>query len=136
MDKCLHTLQVSKPCPYIGLYCFIFKNAKFPVKSWMAWYLLQMIYWVCWLWLCVHVSADVSINLKFPHTGSCWEIPVLKSLNILKLLKFYNRNTRTRSKICSKLTIKRPERRSGVFIVHFEHISHFVLVFLLLTLNM
>ena len=26
--------------------------------------------------------------------------------------------------------------RSGVFIVNFEHISHFVLVFLLLTLNM
>ena len=41
---------------------------------------------------------------------------------------------------CSKLTIKTPEqrhwRRSGVFIVNAEHISHFVLVFLLLTLNM
>ena len=33
----------------------------------------------------------------------------------------------------SKLAIK--TRRSGVFIVNFEHISHFVLVFLLLTLN-
>ena len=42
------------------------------------------------------------------------------------------------SEICSKLTIKIPERRrrrSGVFIVNFEHISHFVLVFLLLTLS-
>ena len=42
--------------------------------------------------------------------------------------------------ICSKLTIKTPERRhwhrSGVVIVHFEHISHLVLLFLLLTLNM
>ena len=40
---------------------------------------------------------------------------------------------------CSKLTIKAPEQRqwrgSGVFIVNFEHISHLVLVFLLLTLN-
>ena len=40
---------------------------------------------------------------------------------------------------CSKLTIKTPERRywrrSGVFIVNFEHISHLVLVFLLLTLS-
>ena len=40
---------------------------------------------------------------------------------------------------CSKLTIKTPERshwrRSGVFIVNFEHILHFVLVFLLLTLS-
>ena len=42
-------------------------------------------------------------------------------------------------KICSKLTIKIPEqpqwRRSGIFIVNFEHVSHLVLVFLLLTLN-
>ena len=56
------------------------------------------------------------------------------------LLKVNNRNTRTRCEICSKLTIKTPEwrqyRRSGVFIVNFEHISHFVLMFLLLTLNM
>ena len=38
-----------------------------------------------------------------------------------------NRNTRTRCEICSKLTIKTPGRlhwrRSGVFIVNFEHIS-------------
>ena len=55
------------------------------------------------------------------------------------LLKVNTRNTRTRCEICSKLTIKTPERRwhrSGVFIVNFEHISHLVLVFLLLTLNM
>ena len=48
-----------------------------------------------------------------------------------------NRNTRTRCQICSNLTIKTPERRqwrcSGVFIVNFEHISHLVLVFQLLT---
>ena len=44
---------------------------------------------------------------------------------------------------CSNLTIetleqsvKRNWHRSGVFIVNFEHISHFVLLFLLLTLNM
>ena len=55
------------------------------------------------------------------------------------LLKVNNRNTSTRCEICSKLTINTPERRqwrrSGVFIVNFEHISHLVLVFLLLTLN-
>ena len=40
--------------------------------------------------------------------------------------------------ISLKLTITTPERRqrrSGVIIVNFEHISHFFLVFLLLTLN-
>ena len=53
------------------------------------------------------------------------------------MLKVNNRKTRTRCQICSKLTIKIPERRrSGNFIVNFEHISHLVLVFLLLTLNM
>ena len=50
-----------------------------------------------------------------------------------------NRNTRTRCEICSKLTIKIPERRhwrrSGVFIVNFEHISYLFLVFQLLTLS-
>ena len=51
-----------------------------------------------------------------------------------------NRKTRTRCEICSKLTVKTPERphwcHSGVFIVNFEHISKLVLVFLMSTLNM
>ena len=55
------------------------------------------------------------------------------------LLKMNNRNTRARCEICSKLIIKtlerRHRRRSGVFIVNFEHISHLVLVCLLLTLK-
>ena len=56
------------------------------------------------------------------------------------LLKDNNRNIRTSFEIRSKLKIKTPERRqwrcSGVFIVNFENISYFVLLFLLLTLNM
>ena len=56
----------------------------------------------------------------------------------LSMNPFNNRNTRTRCEICSKLTIKTPKqrhwRRSGVFIVNFEHISHLAPVFLLLTL--
>ena len=60
------------------------------------------------------------------------------------VFKFNNRNTRlekTRKKceMCSMLTTKTPERyqlhRSDVFIVNFERISHFFLVFLLLNLN-
>ena len=51
------------------------------------------------------------------------------------LLTVNNRNTRIRCEIFSKLTKKTPERRhlrrSGVI----EHISHLVLVFLLLNLN-
>ena len=56
------------------------------------------------------------------------------------LLKVNNRNTRTRCEICSKLTMKTPERLqwrcSGRRIVNFEHVSHLVLVLLLLTLNL
>ena len=44
-----------------------------------------------------------------------------------------------RCEICSKLTIKTPERRQwrrpGVFIVNFEHTLHLFLIFLLLTLS-
>ena len=48
------------------------------------------------------------------------------------LLKVNNRNSRTRCEMCSKLTMKTTELR----IVNFEHISHLVVVFLFLTLNM
>ena len=52
------------------------------------------------------------------------------------LFKVNNGNIRTISEICSKLTIKIPERRrSGVFIVNLEQILHMFLVFRLLTLN-
>ena len=53
--------------------------------------------------------------------------------------KVNNRNTRTRPERCTKFTIKTKEhgkwRRSGVFIVNFEHNSHLVLDLLLLTLR-
>ena len=55
------------------------------------------------------------------------------------MFKVNNGNIRARCEICSKLTIKTGERRhwcrSGVFNVNFEHISHLVVVFLLLTLS-
>ena len=64
-------------------------------------------------------------------------VPVL-SVGIY-MFKVNNRNTRTRLEICLKLVIKTPKRdqwrRSGIFIVSFKHISHLVLVFVLLTLN-
>ena len=65
---------------------------------------------------------------NFPfHTGNIY------------LFKVSNRNTRKIYEICSKLTIKTPERRqrhrSSVFVVNFEYISRLFLVYLLLTLN-
>ena len=59
------------------------------------------------------------------------EINAFNLANIY-LFKGNNRNI----KICSKVTIKRPEwHRSGVFIVIFEHITHLFLEFLLLQVN-
>ena len=55
------------------------------------------------------------------------------------LFKVKNRSTKNRCEICSNLIIKTLERchwrRSGVFMVNFENISHFFLVFLLLILH-
>ena len=53
------------------------------------------------------------------------------------LVKVNNRNTRKRCEICAKLTIKTPERRQWrcTYWPYFEHISHLVLVFLLLSLS-
>ena len=60
-------------------------------------------------------------------------------LAINDMFKVNKKSTRERCEICSKFTIKTPEQHqwclSGVFIVDFEHTSHLVLVFLLLTLK-
>ena len=59
------------------------------------------------------------------------------SVNI-NLIIVNNRNTRKRYEICSKLTLKTPQqrhcRRSGVFIVNSERISHLFLAFQLFQL--
>ena len=52
------------------------------------------------------------------------------------VFKVYNKNTRTMCETYSNITIKtRRWRRSGVFIVNSEQISHIFLALLLLTLN-
>ena len=98
------------------------------------------------------ISLEFTIIPKNSISWQGWSIDFLifinfsnRNINVpasIYLLKVNNRNTGTRCEICSKLTIKTPERRQwhrpgvGVFIVNFEHISHLVLDFLLLTLNM
>ena len=73
-------------------------------------------------------------NIMLPKSAGNGHLPAG-----IYLSKVNNINNRTRCEICSKLTIQTPERhwrRSGIFIVNREHISHLALVFLLLTLNM
>ena len=74
------------------------------------------------------------VNFKQSKCAMISSIPVDSYM-----IKVSNINTRTSCEMRSKLTIKTPKqhhcRRSGVFIDNFEHNSHLVLVFLLLTLS-
>ena len=83
--------------------------------------------------------ASVIVSLFMKQFDDAISITVVSDPAGNYFFRVNNRNTRTRREICSRLTIKIPElrywRRSGIFIVNFEHISHLVLVFLLLTLS-
>ena len=68
----------------------------------------------------LHMAAFVTHVIK-----ACYVSPT----NIY-LLKVSDRNTRERCKMCSNLTIIK-----RVFVVNFEHVPYFFLLFLLLTLN-
>ena len=80
----------------------------------------------------IRFSCIRASPVKFFENKTCF------TANIY-LFKVNNRNTRKRCETCSKLTIKTPERchssRSVVFIVNFDHISHLLLLLLLLNLN-
>ena len=112
-------------------------------------------------WLCPSFSTYVSSSCKIKNsaTNDRWGlgqcgcfvrtalsdliattqiIHVNYSVANIYLFQVYNRNTRKRCEIYSKLTTKTSERRhwrrSGVFIDNFEHILHLFLVFLLFIL--
>ena len=100
---------------------------------------------ICFGFFILHVYIDLllPINKYFRvderfHTFTREKSSSNHPANVY-LFKVNNRNTRKRCEICSKLTIKTTERshwrRSGVFIVNFEHIAHFFLMFLLLNLS-
>ena len=64
---------------------------------------------------------------------SQYDSAMFLNLASIYLFKVNNGNNRTMGEICSKLTIKAPERRqprrSSVFTVNFEQILHILLVF-------
>ena len=87
-------------------------------------------------------ALRVIIKGRFPRssflnkkTDIVFRILIQNFLADFYLFKVNKKGTRKTCKICSKLTMKTPERRhlhrSGVFIVNFEHISNLFLVFLL-----
>ena len=83
-----------------------------------------------WLWPSRHAQSlpDISRLIRGEFVSS--EVGIATIPAGIHLLKVNNRSTRLRCEICSKLSC------TGVFITNFEHISHLVLVFLFLTLNM
>ena len=96
-------------------------------------------------WTNVNSQSPWNKQNEFSERCQIWFRASLKAIPFTipagnYMFKVNNRNTRTRCEICSKLTIKIPERchwrRSGILIANFGHILHLVLVFLLLTLNM
>ena len=90
-------------------------------------------------WLLIDNPSPFPVSCNASVSGVGKSLQKSSSQSAITCSKLNNKNTRTRCEICSKLPIKTPERgywrRSGVFIVNFKYISHFVLVFLLLTLS-
>ena len=85
-----------------------------------------------YLWRSRAIEVSEKNNNQFYLTLNSFQRYISAGIYLLKL---NYRNTRIKCETCSKLTLNTPEQhhwhRSGVF----EHISHLVLVFLLLNLN-
>ena len=125
-------------------WCSMVKRHAHRDTSWQSLDYLRLIECAAFHWrigfkifLCTHYGPLHYFSIYFRK---------LKKITILRpipaniyMFKVNNRNTRKRYEIFPKLTIKtleqRQRRRSGIFIVNFENISHLFLVFLLLTLN-
>ena len=95
-------------------------------------YLRKDIYIICYAISRLIRKPKKCLRADF-RVASCQ--PVI-SQNSICLLKFNFKRTRTRCKTCSELKIEIANwLGSAVFIVNFEHISHLVPLFFLLTLN-
>ena len=80
-------------------------------------------------------GASLIRNLTIERVDIFVSVIQLKTIpSNIYLFKVNKSYFRKRCELCSKLIIKTPKRRqwrcSGVFIVNFEHISHFFLLFL------
>ena len=75
---------------------------------------------------------ETSAHLRTLGNNSCTR---KGSPTIIYLLKVSSINTRKNGKICSKLPLKTLKQRSTISNVDVEHISHLLLLFLMLTLS-
>ena len=126
--------SLREKCPYLQFFWFVFSRIRTEYGE----------------ILCIIQSKNgksISAKLRIRTLFTQYKV-IIKTYDVIVLYSQYhehwlagnymfqvnNRNTRTRCDICSKLTIK-IRRRSSVFTVNFEYISHLVLVLLLLTLS-
>ena len=102
---------------------------------------MQRRQWSCFLFIIINIeqgetsvlSLLMDLNIFFTCSDNSVPSDSIYSAGIY-LFKVNNRNSRTRCEICSKLNmfkyVRHHWRRSGVFIVNFEYISHLLQVFL------
>ena len=134
--------KMSVAAQILGYLHFLFFLDWFPIKFWFRKVGLHL-YWTISKKWCIFDFLPQFCDLDLEPCLMKKNMWINKSPNPIGnyIFKVNNRNTRTRYEICSKFTIKTPERCqwrrrcSGVFTVNFEHVSHLGLVFLLLTLS-
>ena len=99
-------------------------------------FLIYCLYSLLLSFVRIHES---SLRKTLVDERCCNQGPCMKYTACIYLFKGSDVSTRTLCEICSHLRIKTPERRhwrrSGVFIVNFEHVSPIFLMFILLILN-
>ena len=120
-----------------------FYIALFPESNILTMLFLLYIY-NCWLFI-IHLLKAFFTLKAFSHympLHGYVHCPIINSISYIAnssnrhlLVQSYNKNTRTMCETCSNIIKTRRWRRSGVFIVNSEQISHIFLVLLLLTLN-
>ena len=83
---------------------------------------------------CKIVSGRIVISLKDWISGICWT-----AIYLNWQLHVKNQQYKHKNKVWNKFKVNNtdntPIRRSGVFILNFEHVSQLILVFTLLTLS-
>ena len=135
-----HTVFPSFARKFIDLKLFYISNNQLNSSCLGELIFLQEVFWKQKLMLALTVDWFIMQSCNWLDFVEKYSFSVSDNSASIYLFKVNNRSNRTRCEICSKLTINSPERRhwrrSGVFIVGFEHISRLLLVFLLLTLNM
>ena len=109
------------------------KNGLTYLKNPAVWFFARFLKYVWPFSTIRHERVHSLVNEEF-----MWEMKSITPPGKY-MFKVNNKNTRTRRKFYSKLTIKTPKwchwPRSGVFVVNSENILQLVLVFLLSTLS-